>query len=279
MNRNLTVLVLAFVLLASACGRQQQSPATQTAQAAQAAPRPTPPARPSRPSPDRSTPLDRYTPVADAHTLRLLQLAFAPGPVSDDDKLALVPEAQNVADAFARRDLAATALPALNSSLDTERANRYRRMDVDTNGPGPNDPNLRRKDPSGLLMQWWIGSSAEWGGPLTLGPYDLAAKGFPMPCPASSTVYTVVGNIGFRPEASAPSERCFLPVADEAVARRIESMRAAGGRFPLKASLSFFFAGSTGNQLDAVLTHLDLTLLDPGDRTGATPLARVSFDP
>lgn len=240
------------------------------AQTAQAAPHRVAPTAPPKPTPDRSTPLDHYAPVADVRTMRTLQMAFDPVPANDDAKLALVPEAQGVADAFARRELATKALPAVNAELDAARTNRYYRVGVDTYHPA-GSPTA-----SGLPAQWWLGSTD--GGPIALGPYDFTAKAFPMPCVATSTVYTPAGNVAFHPVGEGKASGCALPVSDDAVARRIESARASGGRFQVKAVLYFFVVEGGGNRLNAVLTLAEMTLLDPSDRTNAGELARVAFD-
>lgn len=240
------------------------------AQTAQAAPRRVAPVAPTKPVPDRTTPLDRYVAVADAHTLRVLELAFDGTPPTDDAKLALVPEAQNLTDAFARRDLATKALPAVNAELEAAKANPYRRIDVDTYSPpgNPTDP--------GLPAQWWLESAN--GGPITLGPFDFTTKAFPMPCATSTAVYTPAGTIAFHPSQTGKSGPCALPVSDDATARRIEAARATGARFHVKASLFFFVVDSGGSQVNATLTHVELMLFDPADPHHAAELVRVSFD-
>ena len=68
--------------------------------------------------------------------------------------------------------------------------------------------------------------------------------------------------LDFVAHCSQPSG-CFLPVPDEAVARRIEARRAArNGYFHLQSDLYWFAVERRSSSLQAVLTHADLKLLD-----------------
>jgi len=58
----------------------------------------------------------------------------------------------------------------------------------------------------------------------------------------------------------------------------MEAVRAAGGRFDVRATVYFFITGGTGTDLSATLRHIDLVLFDPADRTHATEFARLSLD-
>jgi len=189
--------------------RRVQSPKTQEVMAERTTPPP-----PAAPALDPSVPLDRYEPLTDARTFRLLAMALVNGTLSEDDKLTMVPEAHSIHDAFARRELAAKALPALDRELDAVRGQRYRKLDVATfNTPATGIDPTASPAPA-LRSTWWFESAM--GGPLPLrGAYDFDRKGFPGPCLDASTLVAGVGNVSLRPTTFHPADKgCVLPVAD-----------------------------------------------------------------
>ncbi len=269
-----SILCFAALNVVSGCGKNSSTanaPAVTLAQ-------PMPAAAAASSALDRSVPLDRYEPIGDVRTVRLLALAFAPGTPTDETKLALVPEASAVNDAFARRDLATKALPAINKELDVAREQRYRRIEVSTTDPAPYIANPAATPSPPLRPTWWFAGAN--GGPLPLsGPYDFDQKGFPGPCLDDSALVTGVGQITLRAAVFHPANKsCVVPLGDESTAQRIESVRSKGGRFHVRATVYFFITASTGTDLIATARHMDLVLLDPADPSHAREFARLSVD-
>lgn len=271
MGRFLTAI--AFCLVASACGHPPDSssaaravptaPQTPAASAARAS------AASTKPVPDPAQPLDRYTLVSDASTLRSIAYAFAAPAPNDEQLLTLLPPPTS-ADAFARHDYLVQHRGELDARLDGARAQRYYRVDV----VGIAHPGAAKG-----AIAW------DWSG-VQLGGYDFDTHAFPMPCLQTSslkdeppTPTASADVVHFALPAS--GQRCALPVSDVSQAKAAEAARAAAhlSTLPLKASLFFFVTGSRAsfpNVIDAVLTHVDVVLLDPKDT--ASELARSSSD-
>jgi hypothetical protein len=113
-------------------------------------------------------------------------------------------------------------------------------------------------------------------GAVLLETYDFERKGFPIRCLGKGTISLKAMLMDFVAGGSQPSG-CLLPVADEAVARRIEARRAAGtGYFHLQADLHWFATERRGSSLQAVLTHADVKLLQGAALDGSNVLASVS---
>lgn len=258
------------------------SAAAQTAAAHSATPTAT-----TKPAPDRATPLDRYTAITDPETLRVIALAFSAAPVSDDQKLSLLPAGKTTSDAFARRALLAQELPGLNARIEGQRGQRYYRIAPST--VLPDRPGYRQTP---QILEWRVISERPPGVSLT-GAYDFTQKGFPINCLQASRVTNMTqidtgSNTAWPGTAvafqGAAGSLCLLPVPDEAVAKTIEAFRATrpphDAFLNANATLYFFVVDADGDRIiNSVLTHVDLSLLDPADHTNATVLARLAFDP
>ncbi len=211
------------------------------------------PAQPDVPKPDPNVPLDRYTPITDAEMLRGVTVAFSQDPFGEKAIAALLPQSPSTDDAFARRERVAREGAPVIERLKRYRENRYYRLSA-SNVPVdmPRTPADFQRKPRFV----WEPSSG-----VRLNPYDFERKGFPMACLAQGrvTVYPmpVLSFVVGTPQ----SERCFLPVPDEAVARRIEAKRANGADFAVQAELYWHAGEPKGPVLQANLTHVELTLL------------------
>lgn len=267
------LMTVGFLALVAACSRQPSPPASA---APTSAPSPsaspsarTTPAAAAKPAPDRNVPLDLYAPLADRNGLRTIVFAFASPTPTDDALSSLVPELSGVADAFARRDILAKHRGDIDARLNATRAQRYYRFDTST-APSPDGP-----------LKW------DWHD-IRLQPYDFATKAFPIPCFQTSSLTdeakptdNALDAVHF---AMDPNARCTLPAPDESVAKAIESARAAASLSTLRArAVLYFFVSdarvSFPSVVNATLTHVDLTFLDPTDASGARELAHLSFDP
>lgn len=291
MRHTAKVAALAMTMAAAGCGNGKgtsapSGPATPgavaKATAAQVAlPATTETLGSSNSAPDHQMDIDAYTSIIDEQTLASLALAFSTLPLTDDQKLTLLPGAQAVGDAFAKRDLLVKSLPRLDAQLDAVRAQRYYRVDL--------VPPSAHADPKAKSISWngWT--------PL-LDAYDFDKKGFPISCLSGTTLLTnrtpaqnYFETVEFRPTkgvfppTTAHGAMCLLPVPNEETAKTIEAVRTrAGGRLRVGTATLYFYVidaipGGWPSTIHAVLTHADLTLLNPTD--SATPLARVSFDP
>ena len=164
--------------------------------------------------PDASVPIEHYQPLDQAEALDRFTLAYAAPAPSDEQILsALVPGYAKETDAFKRKDLA-TGLPAIKQQLEELRNQHY--FSVPISGP------------SGDLR----GASNI----STIGPYDLSKRAFPIP-PFHQTCFDDV--IGANIRVTAVRVPCWLPVPDEAVARRIEAARAGAPQTFLEGRLYF----------------------------------------
>lgn len=266
------LLIVGFLALVAACGRQPNPPASATVPSSP----PTPNAAShalraatAKPAPDRSVPLDRYTALTDKSGLHTLVLAFGSPPPTDDALAYLVPELSGVSDAFARHDVLAKHRSDVDARLNATRAQRYYRFDTAT-APALNGS-----------IKW------DWRD-LRLQPYDFATKSFSILCFQTSSLTdeatpsdNALDAVHF---AMDPNARCTLPVSDESVARAVEAARSAAPLSTLKArAVLYFFVTdarvSFPSIINATLVHVDLTLLDPTDASGARELAHLSFDP
>ena len=256
-----TVFFIGLIALTAACSNQP--PPSGGASAAQpAAPRSATP--PTKPSPDRSTPLDRYTPLTDKEQLHIVVLAFATPRPSDDQLFVLVPDAARISDAFAQREALATHRADIDARLDAARRQRYYRFDAMATSPAAVRPGALRWD-------WTT---------VQLGAYDFASKAFPLRCFQTSSLADEAtptdSGLDAVHFAMDPNARCSLPVPDETLARTIESARSSAPLSTLKvrAALYFFVSDarvSFPNIVNATLTHVELSLIDPG-RAGPTRL-------
>lgn len=231
------------------------SAAAQTPEATQAPP---PPPEPSKPAPDRSVPLSEYVPLTGPDALPWLAAAFAERPLTDDEKLMLLPAADSVADAFARKDLANRELPALTARLASLKKSRYVRFTA-TTAPS----NGAAADGNGAGAVWLVGGTS--GGRVALGPFDLDKKGFPVPCLNRGSLASFRGGANALFPFDGPERGCLLPVADEANARTLETARVKFGGFYLRAEIYGFVVGSTGGSVEFTPVRMQVSVLDPAD--------------
>jgi len=231
------------------------SAAAQTPEATQAPP---PPPEPSKPAPDRSVPLSDYVPLTEPDALPWLAAAFSERPLTDDEKLMLVPGTDAVADAFARKNLVDRELPALTARLASLKKSRYVRFTA-TTAPS----NGAAADGNGAGAVWLVGGTS--GGRVVLGPYDLDKKGFPVPCLNRGSLASFRGGASALFPFEGPERGCLLPVPDEAVARALEAARVKFGGFYLRADVYAFVAGANAGSLALVPVRLVVSVLDPAD--------------
>jgi hypothetical protein len=282
MTRALTAGLLVVAVAIAACGKREDRDNSPMQHAAQAAPSSVSAAGfPAPPKPDRSEPLDAYTPVEATATLTMVSLAFASMPMSSEERFARTPEAAQAGDAFAKRDAMAKVLPELDAKIATVKQQRYYKIDL--------APPAARPDP-GVKAIAWNG----WTFPAD--PYDFDRKGFPIACPMASVVTNrtpkenYFESVDFEPvNAPVPGTAlhgamCLLPVADEAAAKVLEAARArANNRLRLgRATLYFFVVDAApggfplSRSIRAVLTHADLVLVDPANPN--SELAHAALD-
>jgi len=207
--------VLAAALLASACSRTENAPA----QAPQAAKKAPPDEAKLPPVPEANDPqfwakasdrkraealgtvdakADRATPLASYRTVEgPADIAFAAAALSksppDLEKLAaeLDPRFTQISDGFKRKDALAGLMPRIEAGLAQARSSRYLRLEFDSPG---------------------------------LAAYDFSRKGFEIRDlgPMATYGYTTSNA---RVRYLNGDQFGFLPVADEAVARKIETKR------------------------------------------------------
>lgn len=226
--------------------------------------------QPAAPTPDPAVPLERYTAVTDPEMLRELAVAFSQDPFGEKSVAALLPEGPSTADAFARRERVEREGKAVVERLKGYREHRYYRLSATT---VPVEMPRTAADFQRAPRFVWAPTSG-----VRLKPYDFDRKGFPMACLHAGTVSVYpMPVLDFVASTPRPQE-CFLPVSDEAVARRIEAKRAAGdGTFPARADLYWHAIGPRGSVLQANLTHVELTLFSSPSLDGANTLATFAL--
>lgn len=226
------------------------------------------PVQPAVPKPDSNVPLDRYVPITDADMLREVTVAFSQDPFGEKAVASLLPQGPSTGDAFARRERVAREGAPVIERLKRYRENRYYRI---TASNVPVEMPRTAADFQRKPRFVWEPSSG-----VRLEPYDFERKGFAMRCLAQgrASVYPmpVLSFVVGRPQ----SERCFLPVPDEAVARRIEAKRANGADFAVQAELYWHAGEPKGPVLQANLTHVELTLLSSERLDGSNVLGTFS---
>lgn len=226
------------------------------------------PVQPAVPKPDSSVPLDRYVPITDADMLREVTVAFSQDPFGEKAVSTLLPQGPSTDDAFARRERVQREGAPVIERLKRYRENRYYRL---TASNVPVDMPRTAADFQRKPRFVWEPSSG-----VRLEPYDFERKGFAMRCLAEGRVSAypmpVLGFVASTPQ----SERCFLPVPDEAVARRIEAKRAIGALFAVQAELYWHAMELKGPVLQANLTHVELTLLSSERLDGTNVLGTFS---
>lgn len=235
-------------------------------------------------SPDRSIPLDRYTPLQDRDMALLVAAAFRQKPLSDEEKLDLLDVGRKTTDSFARHDLMVKDLPALTRRLKELSGQRYYKTAMTNVRPtGSIADSYLRVNPDFRLIDPW------------LKHYDLAQKAFPAYC-ISESVFTFGKAIytGWRPwehmQMSVNEERqglprshpdCLVAVPDEAAARKIEALfQRPNGVNAIRGIFYYFVVGTKGPMnswytVDIVFTHVDLSILDEDNET---EVAKVSIN-
>jgi len=241
------------------------------AQTPEATPAPPPPPEPAKPVPDRSVPLTQYTPLAEPDALPWLAAAFSERPLTEDEKLLLLPGGEGVADAFARKDLVDRQLPALDARLEALKKSRYVRFTA-TTVPS----NGAAADANGAGAIWLVNGAS--GGRVVLEPYDLERKGFPVPCLNRGGLASFRGGANATFPFDAPERGCLLPVADEAAARVLEAARVKFGGFYLRADVYAFVAGANDGSVELVPVRLVVSVLDPADPGHRTVLGTASVE-
>jgi hypothetical protein len=227
-------------------------------------------AQPPAPAPDPSVPLERYTAITDPDALREIAAAFSREPFGEKTIAALLPDGSATADAFARRERVEREGAAVIERLKNYRANRYYRITVSN---VPVDMPRTAADFHRQPRFVWATSSG-----IRLEPYDFDRKGFPMACLHTGTVSVYPMPVLDLVAASPRPKECFLPIPDEAAARRIEAKRAAGdGSFAAQADLYWHAVEPKGSVLQANLTHVELKLLSSQALDGSNVLATFSI--
>jgi hypothetical protein len=295
------ILIVGMLGFVFGCGRSTnpsnspESPAPSAQPIAAASPSaPTPLVVQKVPVPqvDRSVPLDRYA-VIDTHSAQLLEIALHKPSLSDDVVMSLMSPETQTEDVFRRRDAMARELPAIKDKIKAILQHvLYYKVDATT-----------FTDPAGIPIDktraaWGIQSV--WFGILPVGPYNFEERAFeirPLELVAPVDLYDGKGSgislsptgkldiCGFR-EALGTSpvkgKPILLKVDDEIMARKLESLRAPRRGFRCNTTLYFLVAASdqcmASGELNVVLSHVDLTVLDPSDREHAIDIASFSID-
>jgi len=260
--------MLAITL--AGCGREVDNspgaPSASTRPASAGAPTSPPPiATPEAETTERSTPVDRYVELdpADPLVFAYLGAAYASPPLTDDQKLSLLTkDGAPETDVFKRKDLQAQQMPAVNARLAMVKAETHYRIEA---------ADL-------VVLERLRGQPhARWSYTASLGHYDTERHGFPIACLDE-------GNIGPNPvvsfdEPAKPTRQCFLPVTDEAVARRVEGALSRTPMLPVSATLYFTVVGPARrvpHSVSAELNRVHLKIHDPG--TLVDPPALGEFD-
>jgi hypothetical protein len=187
----------------------------------------------SIPQPDLARPLADYTELKDGQQLMFLYVAASRLP-PDFDKLAdsYSQEYRGTSDTFRKHDLLEALKPQLQQGIAQAAGSPYAWVELDDAG---------------------------------LEPYDFERKGFPVGEFADGDRYRYFNNASNYHYSWANHDQVrFAPVADEAVARQLESMRTKWNEKPrLKV---FFFAQSADLNSTSVNAHV--TRVQIVDRSG-----------
>lgn len=207
-------------------------PATGTATpaangAAPSAAAPPAPAVHALPQPALDTPADRYVPLESGNQL-MFQYYARTGLPLDYERVApdISNEYHQATDAFRQRDLLAALKPRIDASLAQARDTPYLRMDIDL-----------------------------YGG--SVSPYDFDRKGFLLePFKDAGTYRYFNDNSRYRVAFSNAQRYAFLPVADEATARLIETLRTKYETMTLRTYLFVNDADTSNQSVKAVVVRI-----------------------
>ncbi len=216
---------------------------------------------------ERSAPLDRYVALdpMDPLAIAFLGAAYASPPLTADQKLSLLTQdGASQTDTFKRQDLQAKQMSAVDARLAALKAETHYSIEA---------ADL-------VALERLRGEPhARWSYTASLGHYDTERHGFPIACVDE-------GNIGPNPivsfdEPAKPTRQCFLPVPDEAAARRIEGALTRTPMLPVSAMLYFTVVGPSRrvpHSVAAELNHAHLRIYDPGPRLTPPVLAEFDID-
>ncbi|MGY0612703.1 hypothetical protein [Luteimonas sp. A501] len=180
------------------------------------------------PQPDANKPVSEYPQLEGGNQIMFHYVAASKLP-PDYAKLAepFSKEYRSTSDTFRRNDLLQAIRPQLDQQIAQAAANPYGWMKV-------SDANL--------------------------GSYDFDRKGFAVGEFADSTTRYFNDNYGYKIGWSNYNQLAFAPVADEAAARRIESMRTGYNDRPqLKVHFFAQSADLNDQKVNAVVTHVQIT--------------------
>ena len=185
-------------------------------------------AKAALPQPDAAKPLSTYVELESGNQLMFLYVAASKLP-PNYEKLAAAfsSEYRNTSDSFRKNDLMQAIKPQLEQKIAQASTDPYAWMGV---------------------------SNAE------LGAYDFQRKGFPVGAFEEGSYRYFNDNYGYKIGWANGPQLAFAPVADEAVARQLESMRTGYSNTPrLKI---YFFAQSAdldNERVKALVTRVQIT--------------------
>ena len=180
------------------------------------------------PQPDANKSLSDYPELDSGNQVMFLYIAASKLP-PDYEKLAASysSEYRSTSDSFRKNDLLQAIKPQLDQKLALAAANPYGWMDIDD---------------------------------AKLGAYDFARKGFPVGEFDDGRYRYFYDNSDYKIGWINPGQVAFAPVPDEALARKIESMRSGYSNQPkLKV---YFFAQSAdldGQKVGVLVTRVQIT--------------------
>ena len=185
-------------------------------------------AKASLPQPDAAKPLAAYTELESGNQIMFLYVAASKLP-PDYTKLASAysKEFRDTSDAFRQNDLLQAIKPQLEQKIAQASADPYGWMEVDD---------------------------------ARLGAYDFQRKGFPVGEFEDGRYRYFNDAYDYKIGWANYSQLAFAPVADEAIARQLESMRTGYSNTP-RLKIYFFAQGADldNERVNALVTHVQIT--------------------
>ena len=185
-------------------------------------------AKASLPQPDAAKPLAAYTELESGNQIMFLYVAASKLP-PDYAKLASAysKEFRDTSDAFRQNDLLQEIKPQLEQKIAQASADPYGWMEVDD---------------------------------ARLGAYDFQRKGFPVGEFEDGRYRYFNDPYDYKIGWANYSQLAFAPVADEAIARQLESMRTGYSNTP-RLKIYFFAQGADldNERVNALVTHVQIT--------------------
>ena len=185
-------------------------------------------AKASLPQPDAAKPLAAYTKLESGNQIMFLYVAASKLP-PDYAKLASAysKEFRDTSDAFRQNDLLQAIKPQLEQKIAQASADPYGWMEVDD---------------------------------ARLGAYDFQRKGFPVGEFEDGRYRYFNDAYDYKIGWANYSQLAFAPVADEAIARQLESMRTGYSNTP-RLKIYFFAQGADldNERVNALVTHVQIT--------------------